>query len=135
MDSPATNRVAVRSSVIDYFKACSLAGAQIPKEQLREKISMAQYLRLAIRDAIRSKNIDAGRPHYDAGFFGCADPVHTPLVVFINSKSGGRHGPKLKTRLQDLINQEQVPLCHTHTHIHIQLHFIRTFALYVTHIR
>ena len=31
-----------------------------------------------------------------------------PLVVFVNSRSGGRHGPELKVRLHELITEEQV---------------------------
>jgi hypothetical protein len=31
-----------------------------------------------------------------------------PVVVFVNSKSGGRHGPELKVRLHELISEEQV---------------------------
>ncbi|KAJ8751241.1 hypothetical protein K2173_016422 [Erythroxylum novogranatense] len=31
-----------------------------------------------------------------------------PMVVFINSKSGGHHGPKLKERLKQLMGEEQV---------------------------
>jgi hypothetical protein len=30
------------------------------------------------------------------------------MVVFVNSKSGGRHGPELKLRLHELISEEQV---------------------------
>ncbi|KAH7862035.1 hypothetical protein Vadar_033930 [Vaccinium darrowii] len=37
-----------------------------------------------------------------------AEPSDCPVVVFINPKSGGRHGPKLKNRLQELMGEEQV---------------------------
>ncbi|XP_044981630.1 uncharacterized protein LOC123448719 isoform X1 [Hordeum vulgare subsp. vulgare] len=37
--------------------------------------------------------------------------VVTPMVVFVNSKSGGRHGPGLKVRLHELISKEQVTTC------------------------
>ncbi|KAK1429916.1 hypothetical protein QVD17_12252 [Tagetes erecta] len=106
MESPGAEKtVAVRSSLIDSMKRCSLSGISIPKEELRKKITMPEYLRLAIRDSIASKDIDsAAKPYYHS----TAHPVDCPLVVFINSKSGGRHGPQLKTRLQDLMGQEQV---------------------------
>ncbi|KAL1819879.1 hypothetical protein ACET3Z_014748 [Daucus carota] len=104
MDSP--NRVAVRSSLIDSIKACTLAGAQIPKEELRRRISMPDYLRLAMRKAIESKDIDAALSYYNDA--AEEDAPEAPLVVFINSKSGGRYGPQLKQRLQDLMTQEQV---------------------------
>lgn len=104
MDSP--NRVAVRSSLIDSIKACTLAGAQIPKEELKRRISMPDYLRLAMRKAIESKDIDAALSYYNNA--AEEDAPEAPLVVFINSKSGGRYGPQLKQRLQDLMTQEQV---------------------------
>ncbi|XP_044972551.1 uncharacterized protein LOC123440023 [Hordeum vulgare subsp. vulgare] len=37
--------------------------------------------------------------------------VVTPMVVFVNSKSGGRHGPGIKVRLHELISKEQVTTC------------------------
>ncbi|KAI4994236.1 hypothetical protein ZWY2020_029284 [Hordeum vulgare] len=37
--------------------------------------------------------------------------VVTPMVVFVHSKSGGRHGPELKVRLHELISKEQVTTC------------------------
>ena len=110
MESPTADelrstRVAVRSSLIDSIKACTFAGARISKEQLRAKISMPQHLRFAIRDAVRYKNVDAGMSHHrDAA----VDSPEAPVVVFISSKSGGRHGPKLMTRLQELMSEEQV---------------------------
>lgn len=111
MESPTADelrstRVAVRSSLIDSIKACTFSGAQIPKEQLRCKISMPPHLRFAIRDAVRYKNVDAGMSHFrDAAV---VESPESPLVVFINSKSGGRYGPKLITRLQELMSEEQV---------------------------
>lgn len=104
MDSP--NRVAVRSSLIDSLKACTLAGAQIPKEELRKRISVPEYLRLAIRDACEKKDTEAGLSYYHNA--GEQEPPESPIVVFINSKSGGRYGPQLKERLQDLMTPEQV---------------------------
>lgn len=104
MESQDSNRVAVRSSVIDSIRACTLSGAQIPKHELQKRISMPQYLRFAMREAIRSKSIDAATGAGD-------DPVESPqcpLVVFINSKSGGRHGPQLKGRLEELMTEQQV---------------------------
>ena len=35
-------------------------------------------------------------------------PAVAPVVVFVNSRSGGRHGPELKVRLHELITEEQV---------------------------
>nr|XP_043620909.1 diacylglycerol kinase 4-like [Erigeron canadensis] len=106
--SPAMNKVAVRSSVIESIKGwSSLSGIQISKEELRQKITIPEYLRFAIRDSVSSKDIDAGKPHFDKSL-SVTDVPESPVVVFINSKSGGRFGPHLKARLQDLMGQEQV---------------------------
>ncbi|KAL8265149.1 hypothetical protein R6Q59_023279 [Mikania micrantha] len=109
MESPGpentVNTVAVRSSVIDSIKRWSLSGIRIPKEELRQKITMPEYLRLAIRDSIALKEIVSAASH---GGMTSIVGGECPLVVFINSKSGGRHGPALKARLQDLMGQEQV---------------------------
>lgn len=67
---------------------------------------MPDYLRLAMRKAIESKDIDAALSCYNDA--AEEDAPEAPLVVFINSKSGGRYGPQLKQRLQDLMTQEQV---------------------------
>lgn len=80
-----------------------MGGMRVDKEELKRKITMPEYLRHAIRDAIESKDA-AGNRHFDSA----ADPSECPLVVFINPNSGGRHGPKLKSRLQELMGEEQV---------------------------
>lgn len=110
---PEVNKIAVRSSVIESIKGwSSLSGVRIRKEELRQKITMPEYLRLAIKDSITSKDIDTGKRHYDFITAGHdtppVEPPESPVVVFINSKSGGRYGPELKARLQDLMGQEQV---------------------------
>ncbi|XP_071742141.1 diacylglycerol kinase 4-like [Rutidosis leptorrhynchoides] len=98
---------------------------RIPKDELRRKITMPDYLRLAIREAIDAKDIDIGKQYYEASLLsvvptggdggggGGGDttpPVapESPLVVFVNSKSGGRHGSELISRLQDFMGDEQV---------------------------
>uniref|UniRef100_A0A5B6YKB3 Diacylglycerol kinase n=1 Tax=Davidia involucrata TaxID=16924 RepID=A0A5B6YKB3_DAVIN len=114
MDSPRSvgndsSRTSQRSSVIDSIRGCT-TGARIPKEELQKKITMPQYLRLAMREAIESKDINAGDRHYApiAGGGQVSEPPESPMVVFINSRSGGRHGPELKGRLQELMSEEQV---------------------------
>lgn len=72
---------------------------------------MPEYLRMAVREAIQSKDVDTVRRHLDMAYAAGAEipqPPETPIVVFINSKSGGRHGPRLKARLQELMGEEQV---------------------------
>ena len=71
---------------------------------------MPQYLRVAIRRAINAKDVDAGVNSADLLAADGVDPPESPLVVFINSRSGGRHGPELKERLQQLMGEEQVTL-------------------------
>lgn len=70
---------------------------------------LPQYLRIAIRDCILRKD-----DSFDASS-SVAPPLENnaltpevPLMVFVNPKSGGRQGPLIKERLQNLISEEQV---------------------------
>lgn len=112
MESPAprgtdVTRIAARSSVIESLKGCGLPGVRIDKEELRRKILIPQYLRQAMHDAIASRDHHAGDRHFANGGAPEVAP-EAPMVVFINSRSGGRHGPELKGRLQELMSEEQV---------------------------
>lgn len=114
-NSPGSDRIAARSSMIDQLRGCTTGGPRISKEELKFKITMPLHLRLAMRDAVLVKDVNAGICNFDAD----ADPVEAPeapLVVFINSRSGGRHGPELKGRLQELMSEEQVPLIYLYVH-------------------
>ncbi|KAF7838075.1 diacylglycerol kinase 7 [Senna tora] len=104
-----THKITVRSSVIESFRACGLSGLRIDKEELKRKLTMPQYLRFAMRDSIRLQDSTAGESRFihDKGD-GNVDPPEAPMVVFINPRSGGRHGPMLKERLQYLLSEEQV---------------------------
>ncbi|KAL3532906.1 hypothetical protein ACH5RR_006427 [Cinchona calisaya] len=102
-----------RSSVIDSLKGCTLAGLRIPKEELRKKITIPEYLRIAMKESILAKDVNslAAQTLFDAARAAGGElvqPPEGPLVVFINSRSGGRHGPELKARLQILMGEEQV---------------------------
>lgn len=116
MESPGTpsrSSGSGRSSVIDSIRGCTIAGVRIPKEDLKKKITVPEYLRLAMMEAIRAKNVGATAvvQLYEAAHaHGAQRPElpECPLVVFINPKSGGRHGPELKARLQELMSEEQV---------------------------
>lgn len=103
-----------RSSLIDSIRGFTLSGVRVNKEDLQNKITFPEYLRRAMTEAIRAKDADAASAVqlFDQG--QGQQPAEWPLVVFINSKSGGRHGPKLKARLQELMGEEQV---------NISLHF------------
>ncbi|OMO94192.1 hypothetical protein CCACVL1_06124 [Corchorus capsularis] len=116
MDSPtspgdsSTARIVARTSMMDSIRACGLsglAGVRIDKEDLRRRLLIPQYLRLAMLDSIKKKDVDGGDQHFQI----CSEDVRSPespMVVFINPRSGGRHGPVLKERLQQLISEEQV---------------------------
>ncbi|XP_006343548.1 diacylglycerol kinase 7-like [Solanum tuberosum] len=98
-----------RSSVIDSIWGCT--GSTIQKDDLRKRITIPEYLRVAMREAIRNKDVDSVMRHYDMANAAGAEPPQaseSPIIVFINAKSGGRHGPELKARLQDLMGEEQV---------------------------
>lgn len=105
MDSPGTSkRVLMMDSLMSNW-------GRIPKEELKKKITMPRYLRLAMHDAIQAKDVQAGKSHYEGEFGANSDPAdspESPLVVFINSRSGGRQGPEVKERLQQLMGEEQV---------------------------
>ncbi|URE44137.1 Diacylglycerol kinase [Musa troglodytarum] len=107
--------VAARSSVWESIRGCGISGMRIDKEELRRRILMPAYLRSAMASAIRAQDANAGAeaamkdgakgrgggPEVD-------EMPEAPMVVFVNSRSGGRHGPQLKLRLQELISEEQV---------------------------
>eukprot|EP00258_Populus_trichocarpa_P044215 XP_024460234.1 diacylglycerol kinase 7 isoform X3 [Populus trichocarpa] len=101
--------VASRSSVIQSSRVCGLSVFRINKEDLQRKLSIPKYLRHAIRDSIRSKDVNAAVDRCQEGSGGGREAAPDgPMVVFVNSKSGGRHGPELKERLQQLMGEEQV---------------------------
>ncbi|XP_051140563.1 diacylglycerol kinase 4-like [Andrographis paniculata] len=143
MDSPRTpnrNSISSRSSVIESLRGCTLAGVRIPKEDLKRKMTFPDHIRLAMREAIRANDVDAaaGERAYAAGQAqeeGAEppEPPECPLVVFINAKSGGRHGPELKARLQDLMGEEQVfDLAEVKPHEFVQygLGFLEKYAAF-----
>ncbi|XP_024193970.1 diacylglycerol kinase 4 isoform X1 [Rosa chinensis] len=120
MESPSSSatRVTARSSVMDSIRGCSLSGIRIDKEDLKKKLLMPTYIRFAMRDSIRLKDRTAGESRLPGSRDLVAVPSdgngeessapEMPMVVFINPKSGGRHGPMLKERLQLLMGEEQV---------------------------
>ncbi|CAL9199935.1 unnamed protein product [Musa hybrid cultivar] len=107
--------VAARSSVWESIRGCGISGMRIDKEELRRRILMPAYLRLAMSSAIRARDADAGAEaalkdgaEGRGGGPEVDEMPEAPMVVFVNSRSGGRHGPQLKLRLQELISEEQV---------------------------
>ncbi|KAF9680592.1 hypothetical protein SADUNF_Sadunf06G0137800 [Salix dunnii] len=101
--------VASKTSGIQSSRGSRLSGIRIKKEDLNRKLSVPKYLRHAIRDAIKSKDVNAAVDRCREGNNGGSEAApEGPMVVFVNSKSGGRHGPQLKERLQQLMGEEQV---------------------------
>ncbi|KAL5973934.1 hypothetical protein ACLOJK_030593 [Asimina triloba] len=101
-------RIAPRSFLVDSIKSCGLAGVRIDKQQLNRRILIPQYLRHAVAQAIRTKDPStAAEAAHGAGASAAAFAPEAPIVVFVNSRSGGRLGPSLKERLQELISEEQ----------------------------
>ncbi|CAN1165596.1 Diacylglycerol kinase 7 [Linum perenne] len=109
--SSSTTRILTsRSSMMESIRGCGLSGSRIDKDVLRKKLVMPEYLRRAIADAIRSKDVAevCDRYHDSRQLNVPEDAPQCPMVIFVNSKSGGRHGPELKERLQQLMSEEQV---------------------------
>ncbi|CAA0809692.1 Diacylglycerol kinase 4 [Striga hermonthica] len=104
--APTSSSASGRTSVIDSIRGFTLAGVRVNKEELRRKVTIPRYLRLAMREAIRERS--GGGTAAAARLQEVAEPAEWPTVVFVNSKSGGRHGPELKARLQELMGEEQV---------------------------
>lgn len=65
--------------------------------------------RIATAMMVAAMTKDADGPAYLAAPAGeGTNPPEAPVVVFVNSRSGGRHGLMLKDRLQMLIGKDQV---------------------------
>ncbi|XP_027367269.1 diacylglycerol kinase 4-like [Abrus precatorius] len=106
-----TSKTTTKSlSIVESFRGCGISGCHgISKEELRQKLTMPKYLRIAMRDSIQFQDPTAGkscsiRRMDDENVVAPS----TPMIVFINPRSGGRHGSLLKERLQHLISEEQV---------------------------
>jgi diacylglycerol kinase (ATP) len=101
-----------RVSIWESVRACGLWGKDLDKADLRSQVVMPLYLRRAVAAAVAAKDEAEGVAAASASDGGDAEkeegPAVAPVVVFVNSKSGGRHGPELKVRLHELISEEQV---------------------------
>ncbi|CAA2995523.1 diacylglycerol kinase 7-like [Olea europaea subsp. europaea] len=49
-----------RSPIINSLRSCTFSGIMIHKEDLKKKIMMPEYLRLAMKEAIQTKDVEAG---------------------------------------------------------------------------
>ncbi|TYH60446.1 hypothetical protein ES332_D08G292900v1 [Gossypium tomentosum] len=109
-DSSTASRTGSRSTMGESsLKGCgfsSFTGFRAEKEDVL-RLAMPLYLRFAMLDCIKKKDVDAGDQHFQTSSSE-DDPCENPVVVFINPKSGGRNGSVLQDRLQHIISQEQV---------------------------
>ncbi|MCO5567530.1 hypothetical protein L7F22_021224 [Adiantum nelumboides] len=76
-------------------------------ELFRLEFVMPQYLRMAMAAAVESKLLDRLGSDAPAPSQAPKAPLY-PLIVMINSKSGGRKGPALRAVLNHLLSKEQV---------------------------
>lgn len=102
------------------FRGCGFgraAASTFEKEDLRARAALPRRLRAAVHAAMRARDPAAGafalddrdgdgNPWFDAAVHD--DAPESPLIAFVNPRSGGRLGPVLKTRLQELIGEDQV---------------------------
>ncbi|KAH0436083.1 hypothetical protein IEQ34_026490 [Dendrobium chrysotoxum] len=114
-ETPA--RVSARASMVERFKGCGVAaGLRVDWDDLRRRILIPGRLRAAMVGAMRSKDPVASARAAAEAMMGVSTLgsgwidvcPEAPIVVFVNSRSGGRLGPIVKGRLIELIGQEQV---------------------------
>ncbi|TYI16780.1 hypothetical protein ES332_A08G277900v1 [Gossypium tomentosum] len=110
-DSSTASRTGSRSTMRESsLKGCgfsSFTGFRAEKEDVL-RLAMPLYLRLAMLDCIKKKDVDAGDQHFQTSGSEDDPCCENPVVVFINPKSGSRNGSVLQDRLQHMISQEQV---------------------------
>nr|AUZ41883.1 diacylglycerol kinase epsilon 2 [Musa itinerans] len=100
--------VAARSSLWESIRGCGILGMGIDEEELRRKILIPAYIRTAMSSAIRNRDAGASAEAAVRAGEEAYEVPEAPIVVFVDSRSGGRHGPQLTARLQQLISVEQV---------------------------
>ncbi|ONK81944.1 uncharacterized protein A4U43_C01F34520 [Asparagus officinalis] len=105
----ASRSLAIRSSIADSLRACGLISAStIDREDLRRRITIPEYLRKAMKDAATQKTpVATARKSFPLKEIGQGIP-EAPIVVFVNSKSGGRRGLEIGERLRELMGEEQI---------------------------
>lgn len=99
-----------RMSLIDSLNQCGIGIGGINKADLRRRVKIPHRLCTAMLEAMQMKGSTSimSEPRDHVAKEEEEEPPENPLVVFVNCKSGGRHGPILKGRLQELIGEAQV---------------------------
>ncbi|RWW83336.1 hypothetical protein BHE74_00008158 [Ensete ventricosum] len=95
------------SSIVESIRGCGLPGLRVGRGDLRRRVLIPDRLLAGMAEAVRSRNLCAAEVAAVEGEHGEEDPPEAPLVVFVNSRSGKRYGPLLKSRLQELIGEDQ----------------------------
>ncbi|XP_020109170.1 diacylglycerol kinase 4-like [Ananas comosus] len=133
--APSAPAAAPRGSIVESFRGCGIGGGggRAEREELRQRVAIPGRILAAMAAAMRSKDPNSAaksaataateeeeeEDEEDAAAAAAAaaevegrvveeDLPEAPMVAFVNSRSGGRHGPILKGRLQELIGEEQV---------------------------
>ncbi|KAK8964927.1 Diacylglycerol kinase 4 [Platanthera guangdongensis] len=109
-------RDSTRASIAETLKGCGIAtGLRVDKEDLRRRILIPGRLRAAMAEAMRSKDpapalvpLRRLQRRFNRGSRWEDVAPEAPIVVFVNSRSGGRLGPIVKARLLDLVGNAQV---------------------------
>jgi diacylglycerol kinase (ATP) len=77
-----------------------LVSLRIDKDELRKRLIIPKYLKISMVEAVRNNEVVFDEDQH------CWDDTNTALkvvvILFVNSKSGGRRGPTLKARLPKL---------------------------------
>ncbi|KAH7659792.1 Diacylglycerol kinase (ATP) protein [Dioscorea alata] len=84
------------------------SGARVTKEDLRRMVAIPGRITMAMKEAATIKDTVGAAIAAAAAEMEVEVLPEAPVVVFVNAKSGGRHGPMLKDRLQHLIGEDQV---------------------------
>ncbi|KAJ0984240.1 hypothetical protein J5N97_002596 [Dioscorea zingiberensis] len=81
---------------------------RVGKQELRRMVGIPSRITTAMTVAMMGKDSDGPAAAAEAAVGQGQDSPDMPVVVFVNSRSGGRHGPMLKERLRLLIGEDQV---------------------------
>ncbi|CAM6126922.1 unnamed protein product [Calypogeia fissa] len=103
---PAQENPALLASLPTAKKSIlsSLPTRRLKDDELKEKVVIPSYLSQGILVAVES----AGVVYHDGPRIENVRAPESPILVFINSKSGGQLGPALEALLVDLIAPAQV---------------------------
>ena len=89
-----------REPTFDSSTSKILVSLRIDKDELRKRLIIPEYLKIATVEAVRNNEVVFDEDQH------CWDDTNTALkavvILFVNLKSGGHRGPTLKARLPKL---------------------------------